>query len=78
MATRTRAKQSAYPVVLTFQTTLTQEARLQHARATRAVNMSQFIRDAVNRALDELEGKTEPAHARRIAMPPLAAADRSR
>jgi len=74
MAIRTGAKQ--YPVVMTFSTTVDQEARLRKARAKYALNMSQFIRDALTKALDDLEGKietkTEPGHARRIAMPSMA------
>jgi len=84
MAIRRGAKQ--FPVVMTFSTTVDQEARLQRARAKYALNMSQFMRDALTRALDDLEGKnepahetkTEPGHARRIAMPSIVATDRSR
>jgi hypothetical protein len=74
---RVRRERGVYPEVMTYQTTRTQRARLRHARDTRAINMSKFIRDAVERALDELEGKakagTSPSEPRRPAVRTFAA-----
>ena len=70
---RKRGPVTRYPVVITFQTTAEQRERLHRARDTRAINMAKFVRDAVERALDELEGR--PAQfARKIAPSKLAAA----
>jgi len=68
--TRQKRERGEYPEVMTYQTTRTQRARLRHARDTRAINMSKFIRDAVERALDELEGKTssKPGEPRRLSV----------
>jgi hypothetical protein len=52
-----KREKGSFPEVVTYVTTRTQRARLRDARDTRAINMSKFIRDAVERALDELEGK---------------------
>jgi hypothetical protein len=71
--TRQKRERGEYPEVMTYQTTRTQRARLRHARDTRAINMSKFIRDAVERALDELEGRPGQHEPRRVAVRSYAA-----
>jgi len=61
-----KREKGSFPEVVTYVTTRTQRARLRHARDTRAINMSKFIRDAVERALDELEGKPGQHEPRRV------------
>jgi hypothetical protein len=58
----------AYPELIAFWATRTQRARLRHARDVRAINMSKFIRDAIDRALDELEGRPAQFAERRVAV----------
>jgi hypothetical protein len=50
-----RGPATRFPVVITFQTSHAQRERLRRARDTRAINMAQFVRDAVEGALNELE-----------------------
>jgi len=58
---------------MTYKTTLTHVERLRDARKTRAINVSEFIRAAVERALDELEGKPAQFAGRRVAVRAYAA-----
>ena len=49
-----------FPKVLNIPLTLEQHVRLGQARQTRHLNIAAFCREAIVRALDELEMKPEP------------------